>query len=883
MNRRTLYALLVTLIISTMPLAARTVYTINDGWQFRLGNERTAVEGWTTVSVPHTWNAEDCDDDTPGFHRGPAWYRHTLRIDPAWKGQQLTLHFEGANTRTEVWLNGHLLGEHRGGSTAFAFDITQVATSGENRLEVLVDNTHNPDIPPLSADYTFFGGLYRDVHLIVTAPQHISTTHYASSGVYLTTPVVTDDKAEVAIRTMLTNGADRTARLQLRHRIFDPAGRCVAEQQKPVTLKAGITNQEATTTLSVTNPMRWDVEHPHLYRVVTTLSDAQGVVLDELSTPLGIRTFRFDPNEGFILNNRVVKLLGTNRHQCYFELGYALSDERHLRDVEQIKRMGGNFLRVSHYPQDPAVMAACDRMGILTSVEIPIVNAVTPGEAFAACCEEMMREMIYQAFNSPSVCIWAYMNEVMLRIPVEGEEALNTYYKQVHEVAARCEAVADTIDPSRATMLPCHSSLEHYDNAGITALPDIIGMNIYHGWYQGTFPGFDRQLDKLHAQYPDKSFIVTEYGGDCDIRIRSFRPERFDFSVDYAMLLHEHYLRAICERQFVSGATVWNLNDFYSEVRGDALPHINCKGLCTLDRRPKDTYHFYRAALLQEPVVHICTADRAFRSGVETAAGVALEPTKIYTNAPQVEVWHNGQKLGIFAVENFTATVDVPFCDGVNRIEAVIRDKGGKPYREIATTTYRLVPKSFKEGTPFTEMNILMGSTRLFDDPTNEVAWIPDQPYTAGSWGYVGGEPWRPKTKRGTQPASNLAIDHTRLDPMYQTQRRGIEAFRADVPDGAYEVALHFAELTTDEQKADVAYLLGADAATERAATRRFDILINGRMATPALDVAAEVGRCTPMVRRYRVEVVDNQGLTIDFKAIEGETMLSAIRILKIY
>lgn len=866
------------LLLIVLPLGARTRYTINDGWQFRLGNETTVAGGWEQVSIPHTWNAADCDDDAEGFHRGAGIYRRVLMIDPAWIGKRLTLHFEGANTYAEVRINGKLAGSHCGGSTAFAFDITEWVVAGANQLEVLVDNTHNPDIPPLSADYTFFGGLYRDVALIVTEQQQISTTHYASSGVYLTTPKVDATTAEVAIRTMLTNGAEKAARVQLRHRIFDPAGRCVAEATDEVRLDAKAVNQEVAMQCAIAEPQLWDVETPHLYRVVTTLSDKSGNLLDEVSNPLGVRTIRFDADKGFFLNGKAVKLLGTNRHQCYRDLGYALSDERHLRDVEQLKRMGGNFLRISHYPQDPTVTAACDRMGILAAIEIPIVNAVTPGKAFAECCETMMTEMIYQNFNAPSICIWAYMNEVMLRIPVEGEEALKAYYKDVYAVGARCEAAADRIDPSRPTMIPCHGNLKHYDASGLLTLPDIIGMNIYHGWYQGTFAGFDRQLDKLHATYPTKSFIVTEYGGDCDIRIRSFRPERFDFSVDYAMLLHEHYLRAIRERGFVAGSTVWNLNDFYSEGRGDALPHINCKGLCTLERTPKDTYHFYRAALRPDPVVHICSMSYPYRSGVETAPNVALEPVKIYTNAAEVEVLHNGRSLGKYKPENFAATVEVPFTNGVNRLEAVI--EGG---REVATTEYRLVPKRFDEGTPFTEMNILLGSTRSFVDPTNEVAWIPDQPYSEGGWGYVGGEPWRPKTKRGTQPASNLAINRTTLDPMYQTQRRGIEAFRADLPDGSYEVTLHFAELTTDEKKADLAYLLGADAATEAAVVRRFDIAINGSTVAMSLDVAAEVGRCAPFVRRYRVEVTDGKGLSIDFKAVEGETMLSAIRILKVY
>lgn len=882
MNKR-LFLLALLMLLGLSPLVARTRFTINDGWQFRLKVERAEGEQWQQVSIPHTWNAADCDDDTDGFHRGVGYYRRALQIDPAWVGKRLFLHFEGANTYTEVRLNDRLVGSHSGGSTAFAFDVTEAVVAGLNSLEVMVDNSHIADIPPLSADYTFFGGLYRDVSLIVTDRQHISPVHYASTGVYLTTPKVTSDEAEVVIRTMLSNADNKASKVRLEHRIFDPAGRCVASTEQKVRLDGSVVNQEVALQAKVAAPQLWDVEHPHLYRVVTRLYDGEGRCCDEVSNQLGIRTFHFDSEKGFFLNGRGVKLLGTNRHQCYRDQGYALSDERHLRDIEQLKRMGGNFLRISHYPQDPAVTTACDRMGILTAIEIPIVNAVTPGEQFAACCEEMMAEMIYQSYNSPSVCIWAYMNEVMLRIPVKGDEALATYLEDVYKVAARCEAVADRIDPSRATMIPCHASLGNYDRSGILTLPDVIGLNLYNGWYEGTFAGFDRKLDAVHKSYPKQSIIVTEYGGDCDLRIRSQRPERFDFSIDYAMLLHEHYLRAICAREFISGSTVWNLNDFYSEQRGDAIPHVNCKGLCTLDRRPKDTYHFYRAALRRDPVVHICSTDPSFRSGVESAPGVAVEPIKIYTNAPRVELLHNNRSLGLFDVQEFVATVDVPFCNGENHLEARISDSEGVIHVEKRVVEYRLVPNRFADATPFTEMSVLLGSTRTFTDLENEVCWITDQPYSEGSWGYVGGEPWRPKTKRGTQPASNLAIRATELDPMYQTQRRGIEKFRADLPDGSYEVTLLFAELTTDNQQADLAYLLGADASVERAVKRSFDIAINGQTVTRGLDVAAEVGSCTPYARRYRVEVCDGKGLTVDFTPVEAETMLSAIRILKVY
>ena len=604
---------------------------------------------------------------------------------------------------------------------------------------------------------------------------------------------------------------------------------------------------------------------------------------DAVANPLGLRTCSFDPNRGFFLNGEPLKLVGTSRHQDYADLGYALGDERHIRDAEQLKRMGANFLRIAHYPQDPAVLAACDRLGLLTSVEIPIVNAVTRNEAFADCCERMMTEMVLQNYNSPSVCIWTYMNEVMLRPPVFADERDKAdYLHWVRDIAQRCDATARQLDPARATMLPCHGNLTLYDEAGLLKIPDIIGVNLYQGWYGGRFTDFEKQLDRMHAAYPDKSLFVTEYGADCDVRIRSARPERFDFSVDYAMLYHEHYLPQMLARPFICGAAAWNLNDFYAEPRGDAVPHVNCKGLCTLDRTPKDTYFYYQAMLRHDPIVHICGGDRRFRAGVETATGIATERVRIYANAPQVEVSLDGRTLGQFDVTDCIAEVEIPFHAGENRLEATIRTDDGRTARHLCTTDYRLVPRHFDNSTPFTELNVLLGSTRSFDDPQQETAWIPEQPYEAGGWGYVGGTPWRPKTNRGTQPASNLPIDRTRLDPMFQTQRRGLEAFRADLPDGVYEVTLYFAELS-GETVAASAYQLGLTTESEAASERAFDLAINGRCVAHGLDVAAETGRRTPMTRRYRVILKNGEGLCVGFTPVRSETMLSAIRILRLY
>lgn len=886
MNRG--FSLSVLLLVWALLLApaghARIRCTLDEGWTFRRGDLRTAAEGWQQVTIPHTWNARDCDDDTPGYWRGAGWYRRNLHVDASLAGRRICLRFEAVNSRVDLYVNGCSAGSHAGGYTACAFDITELLHAGDNLLEVRADNSYDPDTPPLSADFTFFGGIYRSVNLIATEPVHVSLTHYASPGVYLATPSVDDRRAEVSIRTMLTNASDRSCRATVVHRIFSPSGQCVATVSKRAALPAGAENRCVEVTAEIPDPLRWDIEHPHLYRVLTSVMDERGHTTDEVENPLGIRTFAFDPGRGFQLNGRGVKLLGTSRHQDYAGLGNALPRAMHLRDLELLCRMGGNFLRVAHYPQDETLMSGCDRRGIVTSVEIPIVNAITPGEAFAACCERMMTEMILQNYNHPSICIWAYMNEVLLRPPYarEDREAKRSYLQCVGELAARCDSTARRLDPLRATMLPCHANLKIYDEAGITALPDILGVNLYAGWYTGRFCDFEQQLDQLRAAYPDKSLIVSEYGADADVRIRAAAPERFDFSIDYAMRFHEHYLPQILARPFLAGAAVWNLCDFYAEPRGDALPHVNGKGLCTLDRQPKDPYHYYRAMLSGRPVVHICGGDREFRAGVESAPGCAEERVRIYTNAPEVELLLDGRSLGIRGVENCAADFDVPFRDGTNRLDAVVRS-GREELHDAVTVRYRLIPDRLDGGTPFTELNVLLGTVRSFDDPETQTAWIPEKPYTAGSWGYVGGEAFRPKTTRGTQPASNLDIAGTRLDPLFQTQRRGIEAFRADVPDGVYDVELYFAELAADTPAANAVYQLGNAVVGESRVRRRFDVALNGRTVTAALDVAAEAGLCRPMVRRYRVSASGRSGISVEFVPVEAETMLSAVRILKIY
>lgn len=870
--------------------ARRVERTINESWQFHRGEWSDPAScgdsvPWVTVSFPHTWNDRDSSDETAGYYRGVGWYRRTIQISEPTDTRSFYIHFEGVNQQAELFVNGRKVGQHKGGYTAFCFDITDFIHPGDNMFAVKVDNSHNPQIPPLSADFTFFGGIYRDVSLIVTDAVHISTTHYATNGIYLSTPTVNEKRADVKIRTLLTNGNDRDATVVLRHTFVAPDGAVVARTTQPARLPASCENFEVELSVHIDRPQLWSMDNPQLYRVYTSLADGKGQELDQVVNSLGLRWYDFDPDRGFSLNGQPCKLIGTSRHQDYYRLGNALRDEMHVRDVRLLKEMGGNFLRVAHYPQDPVVLQMCDRLGIVASVEIPIVNAITMTPEFEACCVEMTREMVYQNFNAPSVVIWSYMNEVLLRPPYdkEDERAKRTYMDYVYRIASRIESTLRELDPERYTMLPCHGNSGLYAECGIASLPKILGWNLYHGWYSNGFDGFPRTLDRLHAQFPEQSLLVTEYGADADPRLHSFDSERFDFTCEYGVRYHRYYIPEILKRDWLAGAAIWNLNDFYSEARRDAVPNVNNKGITGLNREIKDSYYLYQAVLKQSPVLHIGGHDWIYRGGMADSTGSCTQSVEVYTNAPAVELFHNDSSLGTVQVDGATARFEVPFTDGINQLEAVAV-KDGRRLRDLIHVHFQLIQPDLRdEKHPFREINVMLGSKRYFEDRLAGMVWMPEQPYRPGSWGYVGGEVYRARTRYGSLPCSDIDVLGTSDDPVFQTQRRGLERFRADVPDGRYYVYLYWAELVSGKERASLAYNLGNDIVEEKTSDRVFDVSINDTPVLTAFDLARECGEERAVIKRFTVDVSEGRGIDICFTTRRGEPVLNAIRIYRCF
>jgi hypothetical protein len=324
------------------------------------------------------------------------------------------------------------------------------------------------------------------------------------------------------------------------------------------------------------------------------LRDDSNEIIDRITQKIGFRYYHFDPDQGFYLNGKSVKLLGVNRHQDMPGKGNALSNADHWRDVRMIKQMGSNFLRTAHYPQDPAILEACDSLGLLVSMEIPLDHEINKTEIFDDNCKLMMTEMIRQYYNHPSIIIWAYMNEMFLGKKLQRDKQ---FINDVVKLARELENLSRAEDPYRYTMIPNHGDFDIYYQSGLTDIPMIVGWNLYYGWYSPDFQGLTEFLSHAHTKIPDKAFIISEYGAGADPRIRNDTPKRFDFSIDWQNEFHKSHISQIKQMDFVAGAAVWNMFDFGSENRQDAVPNINSKGLCTFDRQPKEAFFIYRDSL----------------------------------------------------------------------------------------------------------------------------------------------------------------------------------------------------------------------------------------------------------------------------------------------
>ncbi|HXX23503.1 MAG TPA: glycoside hydrolase family 2 TIM barrel-domain containing protein [Terriglobia bacterium] len=558
---------------------------------------------WDSINLPHTWNQFDSRDETPGYWRGIGWYRKHFLLGSRYSGKRVFLEFEAASSVAECWLNGQRVGEHKGGYTSFEFDVTGYVKFGEagNVLTVKVDNLFRDTLPPtVKTDYTFYGGIYRDVWLRLAEPTYIS------EAVWLT-PSVSESAATLQVRTRLVNTTRESRSLTLEQQVLDPRGEVAKTFSLPVQIPAGETLEVAQDGGTLENPLLWSPGAGMLYRLRSSLRDGSRLV-DVVENPLGFRWFKFDPQQGFFLNGKRVQVQGTNWHQVYPGMGNALPNSRHARDMEIMRVMGVNFWRTSHYPHDPATMEASDRLGLMVWEELPVNKEIGDTREYIANVEAMAEEMIRRDRNHPCIIVWGIAGEV--------NAPLSVAKKVVGVVAARYRQ----LDPSRPV------GMHEPRGEEIEALVDVVGL------------GVGKETDEKHRRFPNRPFLVAEYSASTMGRgIYGGGPE----SEELACENHEKYLRELNQRPWMAGGMIWHQFDYEGETYDTVIPHIVAFGMGDIYRIPKDAYYFYQSQWTDRPMVHILghwTWPEA--EGKERIV-------KVVSNAAQVELVLNGKSLGI--------------------------------------------------------------------------------------------------------------------------------------------------------------------------------------------------------------------------------------------
>lgn len=825
----------------------RTKISINKDWGFcyidkefvdiiKLRNEK-----WENISIPHTWNNKDAFDDSLNYKRGTGWYKKELPQNLFETGERFFLYFEAANQTTDVFINNTHIGNHIGGYTAFAFELTEhINYTTPNYLYVKVNNEHNDNIPPLNADFTFYGGIYRDIWLITTNEIHFDILDYASPGIFIKTETCNKDFATLSITGTVVNQYKSSNEVSIHNNIYDKRDSLIFSQAVKLEIEGGNKRQFNIENIEINKPELWSPQNPYLYKIKTELY-VGGKVIDEANFNYGLRFFEFSGEDGFKLNGEKINLYGTNRHQDLFNKGNALTNEEHIRDVDIIKENGFNFLRLAHYPQDNSVLNRADEVGLILWEEIPIVNMITISDTFYSNCEQMLIEMIKQHYNHPSVLMWGFMNEVLLRKP---EPLPQSYSDEVLKLAKRLNKKLHELDPSRVSVM-AQSYGEIDDGTRVGDVTDVIGFNLYFGWYYNEFEDFGKTLDEYHSKHPERPIIISEYGAGSDERIHSTNPISFDFSTEYQQMYHESSFKQLLERDYLAGAVIWIQFDFGSDYRQDSKPAINQKGIYYFDRTPKDISYYYKAALTKEPFIHIAVNDWRNRSNDK------IQPIKIYSNINHVELFVNDKSYGRKKTTNNTAEWNVELEEGKNLLLA----KGIKNSKNILSEEKI---NFYSGGNIFSENNnhylaVNCGSNYEFHDE-NGIIWLTDQKHKSGGWGYNG----------GTQRITHHTIYETNSDPLYQTANEGEFSYHFDLPKGDYAVSLLFCANNSSNEN-----------------ERKFIILINNEHVTDEIDLIKEVGKHKPLIKSFNVSV-EEKGLEIKSKIVSGTATISGILIRKV-
>jgi beta-galactosidase len=849
--KRCLLAIVVMFVVTSLQ-AQREMKTINDNWEFR----KSIDESWESVNLPHTFNIDAYQQRN--YYQGKGFYRRTLVLPEIVAERRYYMKIDAASKAANIRVNGKEVGSHVGGYTACIVDITEYIRK-ENLIEITVDNGRK-DITPISADFTFWGGIYRDVWLISTPKQHFNMSNMGSDGIFISTPVVNEKRGVLKVKCEVTNDSHESSILEVRSAIYSPQGKLLQTIKQKQKLKSGETYIFENTSGAIESPDLWSPETPSLYLVKTTLVDPKsGKLLDEKNHKVEFRWFTFDGSKGFFLNGKSYKLRGLNRHQDQAPAGVALDDEAHRRDIFLMKELGCNFIRISHFPQDDAILEMCDELGLLAWEEIPIINIVPNTPGYDDNCEYNLREMIRQHYNHSSVITWGYMNEILLTAPSIGKPEWLACKERTVNLAQRLEAVLKEEDPGRASVMAFNMT-NLYNEIGLN-LVDVVGWNLYHGWYVDKLKDFNAWCEDQHRRYPDQPMIISEWGAGSDKRLHSTQGRAFDFSIEYQQTYIEHYLPFIENTEWISGCAYWNFIDFNVAARQESMPRVNNKGLAYNNRIWKDVAYYFKAMWRKDiPVIRIASRDWEMRTGEINKP----QSIKIYSNMPEVELFINGQSIGCQKIANCHTVFNVILPEGISVLMAQ-GIKNGKTVQDAMTIQFKSLP-NIAEGD---ELAINVGSNCYFTSDISNLTWLPDQPYTAGGWGYIGGK----------AHSTTSEIYNTLDGPIYQTWREGNWSYKIDAPIGEYEIELLIADVT--KPAAQLANLLNKNKEEKHSGETRFHISICGKQVETNFSPIDGGKHRTAFKRRYIIRN-EHDHIVISAGAVKGEPFLAGIKVRKL-
>ena len=588
----------------------RIVKKINENWLF--SKEAKAVpsklpQDWESLNLPYTWNGQDGQDGGNDYYRGIGYFAKSLSKADMPEGEEVYIQLDGVNSTGKVYFNGKEIASHDGGYSTFRAKLENI--EDENLLVVTADNSPNDYVYPQMADFTFYGGIYRDVSLIGVGKKHFDLDYFGAPGIAVT-PVVNGENAEVELQAYCDGKVEFT--------VFDGeniVATAVCEGKNP---KANIV---------IENVHLWDgVKDPYLYSASAKLLVDEKAV-DEVSTRFGCRSFKIDPQKGFILNGREYPLRGVSRHQDRPDIGNALLEEHHREDIELICEMGANTIRLAHYQHSQVFYDLCDEKGLVVWAEIPYISKHMPG-GFENT-KSQMTELIVQNYNHPCIVVWGLSNEISMN---GSSKSLVDNHKMLNDLAHSLDKTRPT---TVAALTACSIDSEYVQ------ISDVLSYNHYFGWYGGNTSMNGPWFDNFHKKYPNKAIGLSEYGCEA-LNWHTSNPEQGDYTEEYQAYYHEELIKQIAERPYLWATHVWNMFDFAADARAEGGESgMNHKGLVTFDRKyKKDSYYAYQAWLSDKPMLHICS--KRYIDRVE-------EKTKItvYTNQNEVELFANGKSLGV--------------------------------------------------------------------------------------------------------------------------------------------------------------------------------------------------------------------------------------------